>query len=110
MKRKVLRTETGGIFTVMIDGKMEQSTSSLLSAERRLAKLKGPLLRETVLFRTDGATVCHITDDGDGSEPEKLCRTSLIRVCGEGGQEVTGLACEITDLCKQWMPIGAKLK
>ena len=64
---------------------------------------------DKVLFVTEGPVVCHITDAGDHTEPPKLCRHSILRICDEGG-EVVLLAAELTDLSRKWLRIAKRLK
>jgi hypothetical protein len=65
---------------------------------------------DKVLFVTEGGpVVCHITDAGDNTEPPKLCKYSILRIADSRG-EVTLLACELTDLVRQWLKIARRLK
>lgn len=61
---------------------------------------------EEFLFATDGQSVYRITNDGDDSEPEKLCKSSLIRVQGaEIKSEVVFTGLEMDDLAKRWLKL-----
>lgn len=63
---------------------------------------------EELLFQVEAHSVHRITNDGDNSEPEKLCGTSLIRLCDDDvtkPREFVLLAMELDELAKKWLKL-----
>ncbi|MGA3269035.1 MAG: hypothetical protein ABSE16_19735 [Verrucomicrobiota bacterium] len=68
---------------------------------------------EEFLFATDGQSVYRITNDGDNSEPTRLCASSLIVIREperDGPREVVFTGQEFLDLCRQGLKFARQLK